>query len=167
MSDIICYYRIDSCRDTAFEEQWPFFTESLKCTTLNGLYLTCPQISLTSLLHFNFIFSDTKMNLHHPCTSCQDENCECMELQLQLQGNIYKPLEGLKLIAGISLMPERLTSSYMLKPFPISRIWYQAGRVGFLQLINLVLSKGQTRTTSKVQNFQIPQHASKMPGFQA
>ena len=44
------------------------------------------------------------MNLHHPCTSCQDENCECMELQLQLQGNIYKPLEGLKLIAGISLM---------------------------------------------------------------
>ncbi len=44
------------------------------------------------------------MNLHHPCTSCQNENCECMELQLQLQGNIYKPLEGLKLIAGISLM---------------------------------------------------------------
>ena len=42
------------------------------------------------------------MNLHHPCTSCQNENCECMELQLQ--GNIYKPLEGLKLIAGISLM---------------------------------------------------------------
>jgi hypothetical protein len=55
-------------------------------------------------IDFNFIFSDTKMNLHHPCTSCQNENCECMELQLQLQGNIYKPLEGLKLIAGISLM---------------------------------------------------------------
>jgi len=26
-----------------------------------------------------------------------------MELQLQLQGNIYKPLEGLKLIAALSL----------------------------------------------------------------
>jgi len=28
-------------------------------------------------------------------------------------------------------MPERFISSYMLKPFPNSWIWYQAGRVGF------------------------------------
>jgi len=48
------------------------------------------------------------MNLHHPCTSCQNENCECMELQLQLQGNIYKPLEGLKLIAALSKMTRKI-----------------------------------------------------------
>ena len=36
-----------------------------------------------------------------PCTSCQNENGEFIELQLQ--GNISKPHEGLKLIAALSL----------------------------------------------------------------
>ena len=36
-----------------------------------------------------------------PCTSCQNENCEFIELQLQ--GDISKPHEGLKLIAALSL----------------------------------------------------------------
>jgi hypothetical protein len=36
-----------------------------------------------------------------PCTSCQNENCEFIELQLQ--GNISEPHEGLKLIAALSL----------------------------------------------------------------
>ena len=42
------------------------------------------------------------MNMNRcPCTSCQNENCEFIELQLQ--GDISKPHEGLKLIAALSL----------------------------------------------------------------
>jgi len=72
------------------------------------------KYKLTPLYTIDFIFSDTKMN-RSPCTSCaggkftagivdtssQNENGEF--IGLQVQGDISKPHEALKIIAALSL----------------------------------------------------------------